>query len=265
MTLTDRIATVASWIVALAVCIYLLTPLIITVIVSFTSSSVYTLPPPGWSLRWYETMARKHDLINALWLSVNLASISTIIALVVGTLASLAIVRGRFPGREILATVTVSPLMMPGLVIGVALLQFFRDLGLRDAYWSLLLAHIVITLPYIVRTLVAALEKFDFSLIDAAQTLGLPYSRAIIKVMVPGLAPAFLTSGMFAFLASMDNYPISIFLTDAWNKTLPIKMLQYLEEAPDPTIAAVSSGLIVLALTALVIGSRTVGLNRMIQ
>lgn len=265
MTLTGRIATIASWVVAIIACIYLLTPLVITVIVSFTSSSVYTLPPPDWSLRWYQSMARKQDLIDALLLSLNLAFISTTIALIVGTLVSLAIVRGRFPGREILATFTVSPLMMPGLVVGVAMLQFFREFGLRDAYWSLLLAHMVITLPYIVRTLVAALEKFDFSLIDAAQTLGLPYPKAILKVMVPGLAPAFLTSGMFAFLASMDNYPISIFLTDAWNKTLPIKMLQYLEESPDPTIAAISTGLIALALIALIIGSRTVGLNRMIQ
>lgn len=265
MTLTDRIATAATWIIALLACIYLLTPLIVTVIVSFTASSVYTLPPPDWSLRWYASMARKPDLAAALWLSVNLAFISTAIALVVGTLASLAIVRGRFAGREALATFSVSPLMMPGLVVGVALLQFFRQIGLRDAYWSLLLAHIIITLPYVIRTLVAALEKFDFSLIDAAQTLGLPYPKAIMKVMVPGLAPAFLTSGMFAFLASMDNYPISIFLTDAWNKTLPIKMLQYLEESPDPTIAAISTGLIALALVALIVGSRTVGLNRMIQ
>jgi putative spermidine/putrescine transport system permease protein len=265
MTPTDRIATAACWFIAFLACVYLLAPLVVTAIVSFTSSTVYTLPPPGWSIRWYEGMMRKSDLADALWLSVNLAVFSTAIALVTGTLASLAIVRGRFPGREALATFTVSPLMMPGLVVGVALLQFFRELGLRDAYWSLLLAHIVITLPFVVRTLVAALETFDFSLIDAAQTLGLPYPKAVVKVMVPGLAPAFLTSGMFAFLASMDNYPISIFLTDARNKTLPIKMLQYLEETPDPTIAAISTGLIMLALVALIIGSRTVGLNRMIQ
>jgi putative spermidine/putrescine transport system permease protein len=117
----------------------------------------------------------------------------------------------------------------------------------------------------VVRTLLAALERFDFTLIDAARTLGLSYPMAVLKVLAPGLAPAFLTSGLFAFLASMDNYPISIFLTDARNKTLPIKMLQYLEEQPDPTLAAISSGLIVLALIALALGSRSVGLNRMVN
>ena len=172
---------------------------------------------------------------------------------------------GQFPGREAIATFSVSPLMMPGLVVGVALLQFFREFGIRDAYLTLTLAHVVVTLPYVMRTLLAAFVSFDYTLIDAARTLGMPYAQAVIRVMIPALSPAFLTAGLFAFLASMDNYPISIFLTDARNKTLPVKMLQYMEESPDPSIAAISSGLILLALVALMFGSRTVGLNRMIQ
>ncbi|MCG8446025.1 MAG: ABC transporter permease [Hyphomicrobiales bacterium] len=265
MTRVDRAALAASWAIAALVVIYLMTPLVITVIVSFTSSTVYTLPPPDWSLRWYERLGRRSGLMDAVVLSLNLAVVSTVISLVIGTAAALAVARGRFAGREAIATFVVSPLMMPGLVVGVALLQFFRELGLRDAYVSLLLAHVVITLPYVMRTLLAALTVFDFSLIDAARTLGLTYPKAVLKVLVPNLAPAFLTAGLFAFLASMDNYPISIFLTDARNKTLPIKMLQYLEETPDPTIAAISTGLILMALIALMIGARIVGLNRMIQ
>lgn len=173
--------------------------------------------------------------------------------------------RRRFVGRGAVATFVVSPLMMPGLVLGVAMLQFFRDIGLRDAYWSLLLAHVVITLPFVMRTLLAAMGSFDFAITDAARTLGMSYPKAVAKVLIPNLAPAYLTGGLFAFLASMDNYPISIFLTDARNKTLPIKMLQYLEEQPDPSLAAMSPGLILLAVTVLAIGARTVGLNRMIQ
>ena len=84
-----------------------------------------------------------------------------------------------------------------------------------------------------------------------------------VRVLVPALAPAFLTSGMFAFLASMDNYPISMFFTDAWTKTLPIQMLQYVEERPDPTIAAISAGLVLLAILALIVGDRLVGLRKM--
>lgn len=265
MTQTDRIFIAFAWIVGLLCVVFLMLPIIITVAASFTSSSVYTLPPPEWSLRWYQSLERRSGLWEAVTLSLNLALVSTFISLILGTLATIAIVRGNFSGREAIGTFTVSPLMMPGLVVGVALLQFFREIGLRDAYWSLLLGHIVITLPFVMRTLLASMSAFDFSMVDAARTLGLSYPRAIVQVLIPNLAPAYLTGGLFAFLASMDNYPISIFLTDARNKTLPIKMLQYLEEQPDPSLAAISSGLILLAVIVLVIASRTVGLNRMIQ
>ncbi len=265
MTGTDRLALTLSWIVALICVVFLMLPIVITLAASFTSSPVYTLPPPDWSLRWYQSLERRSGLWEAVTLSLNLAVVSTVISLILGTLAAIAVTRGSFRGREAIATFSVSPLMMPGLVVGVALLQFFREIGLRDAYWSLLLGHIVITLPFVMRTLLASMQAFDFSLVDAARTLGLSYPRAILQVLVPNLAPAYLTGGLFAFLASMDNYPISIFLTDARNKTLPIKMLQYLEEQPDPSLAAISSGLILLACIVLIIGARTVGLNRMIQ
>ncbi|MEO0764675.1 MAG: ABC transporter permease [Pseudomonadota bacterium] len=265
MTGTDRLALAICGVIAIACVIFLMLPIVITLAASFTSSPVYTLPPPEWSLRWYQSLRQRSGLWDAVTLSLNLAVVSTVLSLILGTLAAIAVTRGSFRGREAIATFTVSPLMMPGLVVGVALLQFFREIGLRDAYISLLLGHIVITLPFVMRTLLASMAAFDFSLVDAARTLGLSYPRAILQVLMPNLAPAYLTGGLFAFLASMDNYPISIFLTDARNKTLPIKMLQYLEEQPDPSLAAMSSGLILLACVVLIIGSRTVGLNRMVQ
>lgn len=265
MTATDRFFQALCWAVALATVVFMLLPLAITVLVSFSASPVYTLPPPEWSFRWYQALARRSGLMDSLLLSLNLALISTVVSLVLGTATAIGVARSQFRGRAAIATFAVSPLMMPGLVLGVAMLQFFREIGLRDAYWSLLLAHVVITLPFVMRTLLAAMGSFDFSMIDAARTLGLSYPRAVFKVLIPNLAPAYLTGGLFAFLASMDNYPISIFLTDAWNRTLPIRMLQYMEESPDPSIAAISSGLIILAVIALAVAGRTVGLNRMIQ
>ncbi|MDW3221525.1 MAG: ABC transporter permease [Paracoccaceae bacterium] len=265
MTQTDRITICIAWIIGFACVIFLMLPIVITVLTSFTSSAVYTLPPPEWSLRWYQSLERRSGLWESVQLSLNLALVSTAVSIILGTLAAIAVTRGEFRGKEAIATFTVSPLMMPGLVLGVALLQFFREIGLRDAYWSLLLGHIVITLPFVMRTLLASMSAFDFALIDAARTLGMSYPRAIFSVLIPNLAPAYLTGGLFAFLASMDNYPISIFLTDARNKTLPIKMLQYLEEQPDPSLAAISTGLILLAIVVLVVASRTVGLNRMVD
>ena len=263
MTALERLTRYVVWIVAAATVIFLMTPLVVTIAVSFGSSTVFTLPPPDWSLRWYERLASTRGLLPALTVSLQVASISTAISMALGTLCAIALVRGRFPGREAISTFLVSPLMLPGLVIGIAMLQGFKSMGLRDVYASLLIAHVIITLPYIARTVVSALGLFDFSLIDAARTLGCSYPAALMRVLVPALAPAFLTSGMFAFLASMDNYPISIFFTDAWTKTLPIQMLQYVEERPDPTIAAISAGLVLLAIVALIIGDRLVGLRKL--
>lgn len=263
MTPIERLARGLVWAIAACAVVFLMAPLVVTVAVSFGSSAVFSLPPPAWSTRWYERVWASRDLWPAVLTSLRIAALSTAVALVLGTLCSIAVVRARFPGRDALVTFLVSPLMLPGLVIGIAMLQGFRAIGLRDVGTSLLVAHVVITLPYVVRTVVAALSLFDFTLIDAARTLGLTYPAALLRVLVPSLAPAFLTSGLFAFLASMDNYPISIFFTDAWTKTLPIQMLQYVEERPDPTIAAISALLILLAVAALIVGDRLVGLRRL--
>ena len=254
------IATV--WIVAILALIFLIAPIAVVVAASFSPTPIFDLPTGGASLRWYQRIDRLPDLAPALILSLQVAAISTAIAMVLGTAAAIGIVRGNFPGRDALATFVVSPLMLPGLVVGIAMLQYFRAFGLREAFVSLILAHIVIALPYIMRTVLAALQLFDFTLIDAARLLGCSYPRAILKVMVPTLSPAFLTGGLFAFLASFDNYPISIFLTDVRNKTVPIQLLQYIEESPNPTVAAVSTLLIVMALAVLIVGDRLVGLRK---
>lgn len=263
MTRTERIARLIVWLVAGATVVFLMTPLVVAVAVSFGSSAVFTLPAPSWSLRWYEALGRSRELWHVVATSLQIAFLSTSIALVLGTLAAIGLLRGNLPGRESIVTFLVSPLMLPGLVVGIAMLEAYRAVGLANVWTSLLVAHVVITLPYVVRTVYASLALFDFTLIDAARTLGQSYPRAVVSVLAPSLAPAFVTSGMFAFLASMDNYPISIFFTDAWTKTLPIQMLQMVEESPDPTIAAVSTLLILLAAAVLVIGDRMVGLRRM--
>ncbi|MBL0931856.1 MAG: ABC transporter permease [Alphaproteobacteria bacterium] len=265
MTLTERTANIAVWVIAAATGIFLLTPLVVAIVVSFGSSNLFTLPPPGWSMRWYQRLMNVRGLSSSLIVSAQIAAVATLVSMLIGGMAATALARGRFPGRDAIATFVVSPLMMPGLVVGVAMLQFLRELGLRDAYTSLLIAHIVITMPYVMRTVMASLSLFDFSLIDAARTLGCSYPRALRKVMVPVLAPAFLTSGLFAFLASLDNYPISIFFTDPRTKTLPIQMLQFLEEQPDPSIAAISSLLIGLVLLLLLLCERMVGLRKIAE
>jgi ABC-type spermidine/putrescine transport system permease subunit II len=230
---------------------------------SFSPTPVFDLPTGGASLRWYGAVGSLDGFWPALALSLEIAALSTVISLVLGTLSGIAIARGAMPGARAFSAALASPLMMPGLVLGIALLQYFHSLGLTRTFPALLLAHIVVTLPYVARTMVAALSRFDFTLIDAARTLGCNFPSSILRVMAPALAPAYLTSALFAFLASMDNYPVSIFLTDARAKTLPIKMLQYIEESPDPSIAALSTLILLATLALLLIADRVVGLHRL--
>ena len=131
-------------------------------------------------------------------LSLQIALLSTAISLVSGTLAAIAIARGKLPGADIFATALVSPLMMPGLVLGIALLQGFRAVGFTAPWATLLVAHLVVTLPYVARTMIAGLSRFDFTLIEAARTLGCTYPGSVLRVMVPALAPSFLIAGIFS-------------------------------------------------------------------
>jgi putative spermidine/putrescine transport system permease protein len=251
------------WAVLAAVLVFLFAPIVIVVAVSFSPSAIFAFPPDGFSLRWYNAIGNADSLVASVWLSAQIAFLATCISLTLGTLCAIAVVRGLVPAGKAIATFMASPLMLPGLVLGIAFLQAARGVGLRDAYMTLLLAHIVITMPFIMRTVLASLSLFDFTMVDAARMLGYSYPMALWKVLVPNILPGFISGALFAFIASFDNYPVSIFLVDVRTKTLPIQLLNQLEMSPDPTVAAASALLILGTIVALIICDRFVGLRRM--
>lgn len=237
-------------------------PLVVVVIVSFSNSPVFETTLGDWSLRWWERMARAQGFWSAMEVSARLAALSTAIALVLGTGAALAIDRARFPGASLLGAVLLSPLMLPGIVLGIAVLQGYRAYGMSDAFTALLVSHVIVVMPFVVRIMLSSLALFDSTLVDVARTLGCSYPAAIWRVAVPNLVPGLVTSGVFGFLASFDNYPISIFLVNARTKTLPVQMLEFLEESPNPTIAAVSALLLAMTAILLLVIHRASGLQR---
>ncbi|MBN9499438.1 MAG: ABC transporter permease [Alphaproteobacteria bacterium] len=239
-----------------------LAPIVVVVLVSVSASPVFDVTVGEFSARWWERLWANRTFWSAMTLSAQIAAVSTFLAILLGTPAAIAIARAAFPGRDALAALILSPLMLPGIVLGIAMLQGFKAYGLTVPLAAIVAGHVVMTLPFIVRSILAALALFDFTLIDAARTLGCSFPRAIRKVMIPALAPAYVSGGIFAFLASFDNYPISIFLADARTKTLPVQLLEYIEESPNPMIAAVSTLLLVLTIVALLALERFVGLRR---
>lgn len=258
-----RVSFCLCWVILGFVLVFLFTPILIVLAVSFTESAVFAFPPQGFSLKWYSAIRNADGLIASAWLSAQIAFLSTCISLVLGTLCAIAVVRRLVPGGDAIATFMGSPLMIPGLVLGIAFLQAARHVGLRDAYTTLLIAHVVLTMPFIMRTILASLSLFDFSMLDAARTLGCSYPASLWRVLVPNILPGVMSGALFAFIASFDNYPISIFIVDVRTKTLPIQLLNQLEMSPDPTVAATSALLIVATIAALIVCDRLVGLKRM--
>ena len=241
---------------------FLMLPVAVVVLASFSTTSFLTVPPQGLTLRWYGRVLESADYLGAIGTSLALASLATLGSLVVGTATSYALVRRAIPGRAAVSSLVMSPLVFPGIVIGVASLQFYSALGIAGGFAGLLLAHVVITLPYVVRTTLASLEGLDPELEHAACTLGADRWTAFRTVTLPLLRPGITAGGLFAFITSFDNVPVSIFLTGVGNTTLPVKIFTAIEFGVDPTVAAVSSLLILATALALVLAERWVGFHR---
>lgn len=243
------------------VIVFLLTPLVVLVSMSFSSTAMLTFPPVGFSLKWYPVAFSVSQLIDSFVLSIKLAVLSAFLSALFGTIASIAMANRRFPGKVLVTSFFLSPLVFPSIVVGVALLQYYRMLRYDDVFLGLLLGHIVVTMPYTIRTVTASLEVFDYSLLDAARVLGADGLRTFLEVMLPIIKPGVFSGGVFAFLISFDNYTVSMFLANAKNVTLPIRIFNYADVAIDPTVAAISALMIVVSVVIFMAGGRLIGIR----
>lgn len=242
--------------------IFIFAPLVVVVVVSLNGGTVASLPIESWSLRWYFKALETTAFINALKTSAWLAVASTLIAAPLALASALAIARSDFRGREQLEAFLMAPILVPGIVIGIALLLTASVLQVRDAPTRLLVAHVLIAFPYCLRTVYASLARLDPVWTDGAMTLGATRWRAFWHITLPLVRPGLIAGMIFAFLQSFGDVPISLFLTDARNNTLPLTIMSYLEYSVDPTVAAMSS-LVTIGSLILAIGlERLAGLRR---
>ncbi|MEZ5651627.1 MAG: ABC transporter permease [Burkholderiaceae bacterium] len=248
--------------VAALVLLLLQLPVIVVVLASFTETSYLTVPPKGFTLQWYWKVLGDESYRDAIVFSLMLALSSTALSLAVGTAAAYAIVRRKLPGSEAIASLLMAPLVFPAVVIAVALLQFYTVVGLRGSFAGLVAAHVLITMPYVVRSVLAALAGTDPALEEAARTLGAGPWTAFRKVGLPIIRPGLVAGGIFSFIVSFDNVPVSIFLVNVRHTTLPVKIFAAVEHGIDPGIAAVSTLLILTTGLALVLAERWAGFHR---
>jgi putative spermidine/putrescine transport system permease protein len=242
---------------------FILAPIVVVIGASFNADSYMAFPPEDFSLRWFETVFQDVSYMSSLWTSVKLGIFSSIFALLIGTIAAYGIERVPTRWRNPLSSFFTSPLQIPTIVLGIALFQLFNGLGIELSFTTLLLGHLILCLPYVIRTVGASLYRFDRSVEEAALTLGANQQKVFIKVTLPLLRPALLASSIFSFVVSFGNLAISMFLTSSKMTTLPIKMFGYVQFSPDPRIAAISTVVIIVTVSIMYLTEKLIGLDRM--
>ncbi|HZS83445.1 MAG TPA: ABC transporter permease [Stellaceae bacterium] len=233
--------------VAGLVFLYLLLPILIVIPVSFSSGSYLGFPPPGFSLRWYHNFFGRADWLGAASLSLWIGGAVMVLSTALGTPAAIALVRSNFPGRNLLVGFIISPLIAPVIIVAIGLYFFYARLGLVGNPFALVIAHTCLAVPFVVINVSAALQGFDERLEHAAMNLGATPWRTFWQVTFPIIRPGILAGALFAFISSFDELVVALFVSGSTAVTLPRKMWDSIRFEIDPTIAAVSTILIVLA------------------
>ncbi len=248
---------------SILISIVVIAPLVILVLSSFTSAGFVGFPPQGFSVRWYEAVLQNTRIADGLRLSFMLALLVSPIASFVGIAAAFALVRYPVRGREAISTFVMSPLLLPTVITGMTLLQFFAFIGFKLTFVSLVIGHVVLATPYVIRLAMAALEGTNPVLEAAAQSLGAHPFDAFRLVTMPIVLPSLVAGAAFAFIISFDDVSVALFLSRPGTTTLPAYVFNYATETSDPLVVAVSSLLIAFAAVFAVIIQRTVGLSKL--
>ncbi|MIL09186.1 ABC transporter permease [Salmonella enterica subsp. enterica] len=253
-----RLLALAGW----GVVFFLLAPLVVVIAVSFTASNFLRFPPEGLSLKWYDAVISNPLYVEAFWLSIQIASLGTLIALVIGVPACLILVRKKFPGAQAISALFLSPLILPTVVLGVAILQYASALGFARTFWALLVGHIVLIIPYVMRATLVSLSEFDVASEEAAQDLGATTPQTLWLVTLPQIKPGVIAGGLLGFIISWINVEVSIFNSTSTLITLPVRIFNQVQATVDPSMAAVSAVTIYFAVLCVLLIDYFVGLER---
>lgn len=242
---------------------FVLAPIAVVLLAPLTVAEYTSFPPEGLSLRWYLAIPAHPEFLESFRVSALVAVVTGAVATVLGTLAALVLVRHRFRGRDLVNALFLSPLMLPAVILGIALLQFYTLAGITRTPLALVFGHLVITVPYVVRLVSASLAGFDRSLELAAMSLGATPWQAFRRVTMPLIRPGIVAGATFAAIVSFDDVSVALFLAGPHAVTLPVRIFTYIEQTFDPLVTAVCSVLIVVALMGVVVIERSVGLGQL--
>lgn len=247
--------------------VVLLVPVAIVVLAGLNSGEYLTFPPEGLSLRWVKNFFVSPTFLPAFLLSFGLALVTTICATILGTMAALFLTRTASKSREILRGLFILPVILPGVVLGLALYVFYiwTDVGLARSLTGLLIGHVLVTTPFVIATVTASLVDFDRSIEEAARSLGANALQAFTKVTLPVIAPGISAGTIFAFIISFGQFELTLFLSTPDLQTLPIAMYTSLRYAFEPTAAAAGIFAICLVTISTLLTSRLVNLKKLLR
>ncbi len=248
--------------------LFVLLPLVTTIWVAFFSNKILSFPPEGYTGMWFIQAWTLADFRNGFLLSFQVAVSASVLALVVGVPAALAIGRSQFRGREFINTILMSPLMIPAIVSGSAIylyyieIQIWSDFQLASTFYGLALAHTLIAIPWILRLLTASLAGLDPAIEEVSLSLGASRLVTFFRITLPMIRPGITAGALFGFIASFGDLEKSLLLVGPGRITLPIAMVNYLQYRTDPTIMAVATIQVLIVAAALIISDRYVRLGR---
>ena len=251
---------------------YLESPLIVILLASFNDGLTVRFPPTGFSLQWYSALwdllrdapGVKPGLVDALITSLWLGLASTAGAVVAGTLAAFALQRFPVPGRQLLRQLFLLPLLFPQIVTGIGLVLWFSQVGGIPTWLRLLIGHLIITVPYVVVTVAASLETLDLRLEEASMNLGAGRIATFFLITLPGICGGVIAGAIFAWLTSFSNFTVTFFLFSGEVQPLPPWLYQVMQYFIDPSIAALSTCVLLITLSVLLIVNRLVALGRVV-
>lgn len=255
----------AMWTLAAAAILILVAPTLVVLIAAFNDTPTIRFPPPAYSLRPFLALADADDLIDATYNSVIVASAATAIAIALALPAALYIARSRSLVARFLDNVFMSPLILPAIALGLAIVMLISWLKVPLSIYTLIAGHVIVCVPLVLRTSVAALARLDPALIECSQSLGASGWFTFRQVILPAIRPGVLAGAFIAFLSSFDNVPVSLFLSDARTVVLPIRMWQLMEGSLDVRVAAVSGALVILTFALVLLMDRLAGLSRQLR
>jgi putative spermidine/putrescine transport system permease protein len=248
-----------------AILTFLLAPLVIVAVFALNTTPYISFPPVGVTTRWFEKFFATDDFMRSLWLSLRVAAMVLVLSTTLGAMCALALARGRLPGARVLTAFFMSPLMLPAILTGLALFQVLLLSGVGRPVWGLVLGHTLVAVPYVLRTTLAVLANFDTKIEEAAASLGASPTRVFFEVTLPLIRPGVIAGGIFAFIVSFDQFPISLFLVLPKGETLPVVLFNYMKFDLDGAIAAASMVSILMALSVVLLLERVIGLKAYVK